>query len=97
MTTRMARIRWRTPEQGGRRGLPSGPRYSTPARFLVAADQSSCGDWSLVVDLVSRPEATNDWIAEVRFLFDEAPHDWLAEGALVGTLLSKSRRLAFDL
>jgi hypothetical protein len=81
VTTRIARITWRSLEQGGRRVPPPGPRYSTPARFECVADQSSCGDWSLVVDLISRPAASTDWIAEVRFLFGEAPHEWLAEGA----------------
>ena len=80
MTTRTAKITWLTPDQGGRRAPPSGPQYIAPARFIVAADRSSYGNWGLVVDLVSRPAASNDWIAKVRFLVGEAPHEWLADG-----------------
>jgi hypothetical protein len=81
VTTRTARITWRTREQGGHHVPPSGPQYIAPARFVGAADQTSCGAWSLVVNLVSRPAASTDWIAEVRFLVGEAPQEWLAEGA----------------
>lgn len=77
MMTRLARITWLKPEEGGRRLLPSGPRYSAPARFEGQAAGSEGANWSLVVDLMSHPSGSTDWIAEVRYLADEAPHELL--------------------
>ncbi len=76
MTSRIARIIWLTPEQGGRQTPPSGPRYSPTARFEAAKE-----DRSVVLDLVSRPTGSADWIADIRFLFDDAPQDLLSDGA----------------
>lgn len=81
MTTPLARITWLTPEEGGRRQPPPGPRYSAPARFEGQAAGSEGANWSLVVDLQSRPSGATDWIAEVRYLVDEAPHELLRLGA----------------
>jgi len=72
----IARVVWRTAEHGGRHAPPVGPRYSTPARFDAAEE-----DWSVVLDLLSRPEGSGDWIAGVRFMSDEAPQHLLTEGA----------------
>src|SRR4051794_10506649 len=80
MASRIAHLTWLTPEQGGRHSVPAGPRYIAPARFDVPKDQSECGAWSLIVDLQSRPPGSADWIAAVRFLVPEAPHEWLKEG-----------------
>ncbi|MHB1422454.1 MAG: hypothetical protein ACYC3I_04495 [Gemmataceae bacterium] len=81
MASRLARITWLTPEEGGRRTPPSGPRYSTPARFEGQAPGPEGANWSLVVDRMSQPLGSADWIAEVRFLVDEAPHELLLLGA----------------
>jgi hypothetical protein len=81
MTTWLARITWLTPEEGGRRHPPPGPRYSAPARFEGQTPGAEGANWSLVVDLVSRPPGSTDWIAEVRYLVDEAPHELLRLGA----------------
>jgi hypothetical protein len=81
MTTRLARITWLTAEEGGRRVLPCGPRYSAPARFESQAAGPEGANWSLVVELVSRPPESTDWIAEVRYLFDDAPHELLLQDA----------------
>jgi hypothetical protein len=80
MTNRLARITWLAPEEGGRRVPPSGPRYIAPARFEGPAAGSEGANWSLVVDLISHPPGSADWIAEVRYLFDEAPHELLLPG-----------------
>lgn len=81
MTTRLARITWLTPEEGGRHQPPRGPRYVAPARFEGQAAGVEGANWSLVVDLGSPPSGSADWIAEVRYLVDEAPHELLLVGA----------------
>lgn len=81
MTSRLARISWLTADQGGRSCPPAGPRYSTPARFEANSTSWPEQAWSLVLDLVSHPAGTADWIANVHFLFPEAPHGWLSDGA----------------
>jgi hypothetical protein len=80
MTSRLARITWLTPEEGGRQLPPAGPRYIAPARFEGQAAGAEGAKWSLVVDLISRPFGSADWIAEGRFLVDEAPHEFLLLG-----------------
>lgn len=77
MTTQLARITWLSPEESGRRQPPSGSRYSAPARFEGQAAGAEGANWSLVVDLMSHPPGSTDWIAEVRYLVDEAPHELL--------------------
>lgn len=81
MTTRLARITWLKPEEGGRRLPPSGPRYSAPARFEGQTAGPEGANWSLVVDLKSHPPGGADWIAEVRYLVADAPHELLLLGA----------------
>jgi hypothetical protein len=85
MMSHLARITWLTPEEGGRRVAPSGPRYIAPVRFegqTVAEWEREA--WSLVVDLVSHPPESADWIAQVRYLVDEAPQELLRLGARFG-------------
>jgi hypothetical protein len=76
VTSRRAHITWLTPDQGGRQTPPSGPRYTPTARFDATSE-----DRSVVLDLVSRPTDSADWIADIRFLFDDAPQDFLSDGA----------------
>ena len=76
MTSRTALIMWLSPEQGGRQTPPSGPRYTPTARFEAAAE-----DRSVVLELVSHPTGSADWIADIRFLFDDAPKELLSDGA----------------
>lgn len=35
----------------------------------------------MVLDLVSRPSGSADWIADIRFLFEDAPQELLSDGA----------------
>jgi hypothetical protein len=76
VTSRRAHITWLPPDKGGRQTPPSGPRFSPTARFAAAKE-----DRSVVLELVSRPAGSADWIADIRFLFDDAPQDLLADGA----------------
>lgn len=81
MIAHTARIVWVPPDQGGRRSPPIGPRYSAPARFEAAWDAWPDEAWSLVLELISRPTESVDWIAEVRFLVEQAPQELLTDGA----------------
>lgn len=81
MTTRLARVTWLTPEEGGRSVPPTGPRYSAPVRFEGQAAGAEGANWSLVIDLQSHPPGSADWIAEVRFLVEDAPQELLRLGA----------------
>jgi hypothetical protein len=81
MTTPLARITWLTPEEGGRKKPPPGPRYCAPARFEGQAAGPEGANWSLVVDLLSHPPESADWLAEVCYLVDEAPRELLLLGA----------------
>ena len=81
MSSPTARVAWIPPEQGGRSSPPTGPRYSAPARFDAARDAWPHEAWSVVLDLISRPPGSTDWLAEVRFLFEEAPQELITAGA----------------
>jgi hypothetical protein len=81
MTEKLARIIWLSAADGGRQTLPSGPRYSSPARFDAAKDKWPQEAWSLVLDLVNRSSDSTDWLAKVRFLAENAPQELLQEGS----------------
>lgn len=51
MTERRARIRWCTKEEGGRDSPPSGPHYSTVARFAALREEWPREAWSVVLRL----------------------------------------------
>lgn len=80
MTTQQARIVWLTPEEGGRRHPPSGPRYVAPARVDGQVAGPDGANWSMVVEWLTQPTDPIEWIAEVRYLVDEAPHELLMRG-----------------
>jgi hypothetical protein len=84
VTSRRAYITWLTPEQGGRKTPPSGPRYTPTARF-----DGGIEDRSVVLELVSQPTGSADWIADIRFLFDDAPQELLSHGASFGLFEGK--------
>lgn len=72
-----ARIHWKTREEGGRRSPPTGigqPPYATVVRFKDAAEPwPPPVAWSLIVQKVEALSQDYDWVANVRFLVDEAP------------------------
>jgi hypothetical protein len=82
MTTPMrAIIRWIPREQGGRQSPPTGPRYSTVARFEDERDKWPAEAWSLVAEFIhSYPPNGEVTLVEVRFLSDEAPAELLRPG-----------------
>lgn len=84
----MIRIRavvdWIPKDQGGRTRPPAGvgtPPYASVVRFTdVEEAWPPPVAWSLVVE---KDEALSEplrWVADVRFLVDEAPHDSLRPG-----------------
>jgi hypothetical protein len=77
----VARIQWLHSVEGGRKQPPSGPTYTTVARFEQQGDQWINDAWSLVLDFVGAPDDDLCHLAKVRFLAEGAPSDWLREGS----------------
>ncbi len=61
------------------RGLPNSLRYIHPSWF---PENEPVSGWSLVCEFEKPPsEQGNPYIAQVRYLFDEGPHERLQPGA----------------
>jgi hypothetical protein len=72
MTT--AEIRWLSPDEGGLLRPPTGPRYSTVARFEGQTDEEWRKEaWSLVLDFQGTPDESGRHIVAMRFLSEEGP------------------------
>lgn len=73
--TKRAIIDWIRKEDGGRSAPPPGPQYLGVVE--LPPSEFPTGDaWSLVVDMI-HSEGPYRWLADIRFLSPEAPHDWL--------------------
>ena len=74
-----ARITWRRPEEGGRKVPPAGvgsPPYFTVVRFVDSDDsQPPENAWSLVIEKVESQSTEHEWLAEIRYLVEDAPRD----------------------
>jgi hypothetical protein len=88
-----ARICWLTPEAGGRKSPPSGPSYSTVAKFNCATGDWKEGAWSLVLDLCGPTDISRCTIADVRFLSPQGPSELLQTGTQF-ELLEGHRKVA---
>jgi hypothetical protein len=78
-----ARLQWLSPEEGGRKHPPAGPRYSTVARFEDAAARFPEIAWSFVVEFDAPISSTLEVTANVWMLaYDEpgAPQHLLEPG-----------------
>jgi hypothetical protein len=79
-----ALIKWKTTAEGGRKTLPLGtgtPPYAPQVRFVDSADPWPPPNvWSLVVEKVSETSNPFEWLAEVRYLVESAPHHELRSG-----------------
>jgi hypothetical protein len=77
-----AQIRWKTPEEGGRKTPPYpwvGPsRYAPHMRFCD--DPEPWGKWALLIETAPSSSEERVWITEVRYVFDNAPRDELRPG-----------------
>ena len=73
-----ARITWKRHEDGGRKAPPAGvgtPPYSTVIRFCDSGEPwPPPNAWSLVIEKIDSQSDEYEWIANVRYLVDEAPH-----------------------
>ena len=76
-----AEIRWLTFEEGGRRSLPTGPMYVAPAKFLAHSEKWGVEDWSLVVEKIENADGSKEWLTNVWFGMEDAPHEWLSSGS----------------
>src|SRR5262245_6647454 len=88
-----ARICWLTPDAGGRTIPPSGPLYSTVAKFDCAKGDWKEDAWSLVVELCEPADPSRCTVAEVRFLSPQGPAELLRPG-IQFELLEGSRTVA---
>jgi hypothetical protein len=82
--TRLAEIRWIPGSEGGRESPPDGvgeQPYSTVVR-LLGCDETEIGKapWSLAVEKLEEAEDADEWLAEVFYILDEAPHELLRIG-----------------
>ena len=73
-----ARITWKRQQEGGRTKPPAGigtPPYATVVRVRDSDEPwPPANAWSLVVDKIESESGDHEWIANVRFLVDGAPH-----------------------
>lgn len=83
MITKKAIVEWIPRDQGGRSKPPLGlglPPYSTVVQFTDEPRPHQRGSWSLVVEKDESHSSELKWIANVRYLVEEAPHASLQEG-----------------
>lgn len=89
--TRLAEIRWILASEGGRQSLPSGvgePPYSPIVRLLDPDEPEIDGAiWSLTVrklegvdDESEGNDGEAEWLAEIAYRDDAAPHESLTTG-----------------
>jgi hypothetical protein len=78
--TAKAKICWVPPEAGGRTSIPSGPTYSTVARFDRLRSAWPSEAWSIVAEFFGPPDDARCSIARIRLLSEEGPDDLLKSG-----------------
>lgn len=73
-----AHIYWKPKSDGGRSKPPTGvglPSYATVVRFTDTGDPWPPENaWSLVIEKIASESDEFEWLANVRYLVDEAPH-----------------------
>lgn len=75
----MAHIRWIDLEDGGRKQIPEGCRYSAPACFDGHSEFPDCS-WSLCIETTSGQNFSRKDEVNVKFFVEHAPHEWLTVG-----------------
>ena len=94
MSEQMARIRWVESAHGGRASPPSGPQYTTVARFEAIADRWPDEAWSVVLDIPPPADDCGIRTVGIRMLAgDAAPEELLASGSRF-ELYEGARRVA---
>ncbi len=77
--TMNATIRWIKSEEGGRKQIPEGCRYSAPACIDGHSEFPDCG-WSLCLETTSGENFSRFDTVKIGFLVESAPHEWLTPG-----------------
>lgn len=75
-----AKIYWIPEDAGGRKNPPTGPKYSTVARFDDNGGDWIKKAWSVVVENFEPPHEGFSTIADVSFLVSDAPEHLLCVG-----------------
>lgn len=76
-----ADIFWVPADAGGRKAPPTGPRYSTVARFKSDKANQNEEAWSIIAEfLPQQNQQTSCTLANIRFLAPNAPADLLSFG-----------------
>lgn len=75
-----AELQWLTPAEGGQQSPPSGPKYTTIARFESQKESWLKEAWSLVVEFVDPPDASLSHRVRVNFLSERGPESLLEPG-----------------
>jgi len=68
-----SRVCWVKKEAGGRESPPSGPRYSTAARFEDEKDKWPQEAWSVLLEFTGPPDESLCVIANVSLLNPQGP------------------------
>jgi hypothetical protein len=77
----LARIRWFETEEGGRKQIPEGCRYSAPACIDGHSEFPDCS-WSLNIETTSGQTFSRSDKVKIQFFVQQAPHEWLTPGTL---------------
>ena len=83
MITKRVSIEWIPESQGGRAKPPLGagePPYSTVVHFPGEPWPHPDGSWSLVIRKNVPLSGEYQWVADVHYLVDDAPHESLRVG-----------------
>ncbi len=78
-----AEIHWINKDEGGRSRPPAGvgsPPYSAEVRFMDEPWPPMNASWSLVIEKRELESSEYDWIADVSYKMENAPHDSLRPG-----------------
>lgn len=75
-----AKIQWLTPNKGGRKASPPGPKYSTVARFEDIKEKWPKEAWSVVAEFIEQTD-NNSTIVNLGFLVDSGPEYLLYSGS----------------
>jgi len=75
-----ARINWLSANEGGRRTLPAGTRYTTIVSFAPHNLNPVSAEWSLVIEANEPLNRAQSVVVKVWFLADEGPLELLQPG-----------------
>lgn len=77
-----ARVCWISQQEGGRKVPPIGCKYSTVAYFDDNKEKWPKGAWSIVLENISGGDELNCVIADLRFLVESGPVEFLHPGSI---------------